>query len=574
MNSFFVSPDGCDDHPGTESQPFKTLERAHRDAQTAPEDAVVFLRTGTYQLASPWRITCGGEKHITYQAFGWGGPDEEKPVISGGRCITNWVVGADCWQAYLGDVDFHQLYVNEDKVDIAKVDTLPGNWERTETGYKIDTVLDLHAPSSIQFVYHGIYPWTEARLNVASIEHDDDGTTITMAAPGWERADLLYNYSWDTTVQHGPQNPTRLENDLSFLRDPGTFVVDRSRDGQHTLYYKPRPGETPDNTHVEAPTLQQLITLQGARDLTFRGVTFTKATWLQPEEGFLHYYGHFYYAGEGSIDKVVLGGDGDYWVMVPSEMDGIGACLELSETANVRFESCNFNRLGGAAIGSKGCRDVHIANCILEDLPSLGISLSDTRNARVHDTLITRNGLDFPGSPAISIQRTKDCVFSHNEINDTSHSGIILATNHGLRITNNLISKTMGKLADGGGVHIANSQGDSFETGLLFRENVVVDVRTEYNTAIYTDDASKWVTIEDNVVKRADSVLTFEATPPIDHIIYRGNFWDKGPEMPVEMPSGILYENNRVIEDEEELGEAAKAIYGNAGIRARRPFEV
>jgi len=54
--TFYVSPDGDDSNPGTETAPFKTIEAA-RDAvrainSTMSGDIIVYLRGGTHRVAN------------------------------------------------------------------------------------------------------------------------------------------------------------------------------------------------------------------------------------------------------------------------------------------------------------------------------------------------------------------------------------------------------------------------------------------------------------------------------------------------------------------------------------------
>ena len=52
---YFVSPTGDDANPGTQDQPFATLQRAQQAARQKRGD--VFLRGGTYYLSAPLVFT-------------------------------------------------------------------------------------------------------------------------------------------------------------------------------------------------------------------------------------------------------------------------------------------------------------------------------------------------------------------------------------------------------------------------------------------------------------------------------------------------------------------------------------
>jgi len=89
--AFFVSPEGSDAHPGTRTQPFKTLEAA-RDAvrkSDRRQKATVWLRAGVHERRSPFNLTAedsgSPEKPVVYRAW----PGEEVRMV-GGITVTGW----------------------------------------------------------------------------------------------------------------------------------------------------------------------------------------------------------------------------------------------------------------------------------------------------------------------------------------------------------------------------------------------------------------------------------------------------------------------------------------------------
>ncbi|MFC7741016.1 hypothetical protein ACFQXA_08480 [Nocardiopsis composta] len=86
---FFVDPSGDDSGPGTAERPFGTLERAREAA--GPGDTVV-LRGGVHRLDRTLLLT-EADSGVTYRAHGYGTPEQEEVVISGGRPVTGWRAG-------------------------------------------------------------------------------------------------------------------------------------------------------------------------------------------------------------------------------------------------------------------------------------------------------------------------------------------------------------------------------------------------------------------------------------------------------------------------------------------------
>ncbi|MEU6860213.1 right-handed parallel beta-helix repeat-containing protein [Glycomyces sp. NPDC046736] len=572
MNDFFVSPEGDDAAPGTEAAPFATLRRA-RDAARGTDAAVVHLRAGTHTLTETFALT-EADSGTVYQAHGYGTGEQETVLISGGRVIDGWREAHGVWTAEVGDLDVRQLYVDGERVERAGVPGLPEGARATDTGYATTAPVSWRSPSSVEFVYRGVYPWTEARIAVAAVTREGDETAITMAQPAYDRARDLYNYDWSYDSLSGPGMPTRVENDPSFLTEPGTFALDRAEAGRHVLHYLPRPGEHPGRTRVVAPALETLVRVSAASDLAFKGLAFAESTWLGPtrEGGFLHYHSTGYYTG-GGVHRLDMG-EGQ-WLTIPSEAPDaesgvVPACVDLDLTQRLAFERCVFTRLGATALNANGGNGLTIRTCDFGVLSAAAVEIRGTAGALVEDNTVERVGLDFAGAPGISISDTTDCVVAHNRVAETPHCGIVAGPGRGTRILRNVTTGTMSVLADGGGIYLSGPQGDSHENGAQIAGNVITDTRTPYNFGLYTDYGAAWVTLEHNVVARGDNTSILHVAPPLDHVVYRGNHWDADPVGSDAVPEGVTYEHNTTTSDPEALDAATAEIRAKAGPLTQR----
>lgn len=577
MPELFVAPDGDDSAPGTLERPFATLDRARRAARGLTGEITVRLRAGTHLLTAPLELTAadsGRDGHrVVYEPHGYGTAGQEKVVISGGRTVSGWRERSGAWSADVGDLDTRQLYVDGRRAERAAIDGLPGEVSMTETGYLTADAAPLgwHSPADVEFVHRGVYPWTEARIGVASVSRDGDGrTVISLVQPAFGRALDLYNSTWEGRTSRGPGLPTRVENDAAFLTEPGTFVLDRSRPGHHVLIYLPRPGESPDRTHVVAPALETLVRVLGARDVTFRGLTFADATWLRPSgpDGFLHYHGSGFHVG-GPVDTVAFGEGAS--VTVPQEMVTIPACVTFEEVSDVRVEGCHFTRLGATALGVSGGAGVTVRGCDFDTLAAGGVVVTGGQGVLLEDNLVRHIGLDYPGSPGIALTGTERCTVAHNHVADVPHCGIVAGPGRGTRILGNLTTGTMGALADGGGVYLAGPQGGSLDDAAVVRGNVIEDTRTPYNFGLYADYGASWVIIEENVVARADSTAILHVSPPLENVVFRGNFWDADPVGADAPPAGVVYEDNTTIAGASDLAAATAELRSRAGLLTPRP---
>lgn len=562
---FHVAPAGDDSWPGSAERPFATLERARAAAGQVGGEAVVLLRGGTHVLARPFELT-GADSGTVYRAYGYGTPEQEEAVVSGGRVITGWQVNGGVWRAEVGDLDTRQLYADGRRVPRASVPGLPGEAVATGTGYVTDSA-EPRAWRGAEFVYRGVYPWTEARLGMAEASADGDSTVITMAQPGFGLAAELYNSTWEGVTSAGPGLPTRIENDPAFLREPGTFVLDRSRPGAHVLLYLPLPGEDPGRTRVVAPVLETLMSVAGARGVAFEGLVFADATWLRPgrPEGFPHYHGSGFYEG-GGVETAHLGEGAS--VTYPSASVTIPACVTFEDTADVRIEGCRFTRLGASGLGVTGGDGLTVRGCSFDTLSAGGVVVSGSRGTAIVDNLVREVGLEYSGSPGIAVTGTRGCVIEHNEITRVPHCGIVAGPGEGTRILRNLTVSTMEVLADGGGVYLSGPQGESAAGGAVVLGNVIEDTRTPYNFGLYADYGASWVTLEENVVVRADNTAVLHVAPPLENVVFRGNIWDADPVGHENPPEGVRYEGNVTIKDEGRLNAATKEIRTRAGRRS------
>ena len=92
---YYISPNGNDSNPGTESLPFASVQKA---VDVATAGHLIFVRGGVYQLNSQIRITRSGTANNTIKLFAYPG---EKPVLDGGDIATDQpnveLFGASYW---------------------------------------------------------------------------------------------------------------------------------------------------------------------------------------------------------------------------------------------------------------------------------------------------------------------------------------------------------------------------------------------------------------------------------------------------------------------------------------------
>ncbi|MYT33713.1 MULTISPECIES: right-handed parallel beta-helix repeat-containing protein [unclassified Streptomyces] len=588
FDQLHVAPWGRDSWPGTHDRPFATLPAAQRAvrARTASlhADLVVNLHAGTYFLDAPLTLDgaagdSGENGHrVVYQAYGHGSPRQEKVVVSGGRVITGWTPGEvdGAWQAEVGSLETRQLYVNGRRAPRASLSPgIPGSVTKTETGYVTDSTApqSWQDPTGIEFVFPWVYPWSEARCRVAEITGDARSTTITLAQPAFDRARELYAATWVGEKPESPESaespeshrdarwdglarPSSAENSVSFLTEPGTFVLDRSAPGRHVLHYLPLPGEDMAKAEIVAPVLEKLVVGRGTEehplhDVTLRGLTFSHAGWTEPDgpHGFLHFFANSYYGG-GELQKVELA-DGNAHVTIPAAPRYVPANVEFTAAVRVALHDNTFTGLGAGAIGFTGPgRDNTIVGNRIEDVSGSAVTVTSGTGTRIQQNLIRHIGREYHGSPALWVSDAREVTVAHNEIHDVPYSGIVVTGGSQaarVQVIENLIHHTMTMLADGGGIYLNGPQGTSYADGTLVRGNVVRDTLTPYNFGLYTDYGAAWVTVQANVVHRSDAPIVLRVTPPLENVTFLDNFWDDHPADADTPPSGVTLAGNKVL---------------------------
>ena len=586
-NRFYLAPDGQDDWPGTFDKPFATPQAAQRAvralAAEMTSDIVVSFRAGTYHLAEPLTLDDkdSGQNGWTvlYQPYGYGSAAPEEVVLSGGREVTGWELGeSGVWTADIGDLAPRQLNVGGLRAArAARPNGLPGTVTKVESGYVTDSVepQSWPDPSSLEFVYPGVYPWSEARCAVASISGDESSTTITMAQPAFDNAKSLYEAKYYAAGGDGTWDglaaPAVVENNVAFLTEPGTFAVDRSVAGRHVLHYWPRPDEVINETRVVVPVLETLLSGHGVHDLVLRGLTFADATWSGPTRtgGYLHYHANGYYE-RGEFQRIDMGDDVGY-VTAPASPSQLPANVVFDDASRITLADNHFTRLGAGALAITGSSaDIVVRGNVFEQISGSGIAVETAIRPVIEDNLVHHIGLEYRGSPAVLVVECEDASVAHNEVHDVPHNGFVITGGErakGTQVVANLVHHTMTALADGGGIQLSAPQGSSHGRGTVVRGNVIRDTVTSYNFGLYLDYGAAWVTVLGNVIYRGDTPIVLQVGPPLENVAFLGNFWDLRPDGYDDPPKTVTVAGNTVL-PKETFEEALQADPVGASILA------
>jgi hypothetical protein len=547
--TFHVAPNGSDNNPGTETQPFATLEKARQTVRTANKnmtgDIVVVLRGGVYRIENPVAFDAddsgSGGHNVIYRA-----QTGETPVLSGGKPVTDWQANEKGrWKAPAPLDDFRQLYVGGKRAVRAR-GKMPAGLELTgNDGYKTTDVgmADWKNPDDVEFCY--VISWTHTRCKVKSIKRDGDHAVITMLQPFFRLAKEKEGVNVGTTFN--PAHDTMyVENALELLDEPGEWYLDRKA---KTVYYLPRPGEDMTKVEVIAPAVEQLVVLRGTLDrpvenVQFQGLTFAHATWLLPSKmGLADTQSNFVTDWNREVAKRKQGSL-EALFTVHNEYIKSPSNIICHAAKSIRFDRCTFTKLGSGGVDFEcGAQNNAVVGCRFYDLAGTAVQIGDVlqndhhpddprkivKNNRVENCYIHDCCLDYMDGCAVFAGYTDGTVIAHNEITRLPSTAISVGWGWGEedagggnpdyyepylyatptpcknnRIEANHIHHVLTTLDDGGSIYTLGNQ-----PGTIIRGNYVHDnpyparAREAGGRGIYCDEGSGFIEITGNLVLRS-----------------------------------------------------------------------
>ncbi len=568
-SAFWVSTDGNDANPGTEQEPFLTLQRARDAVRDLPslafkdQDVYIYLKEGTFRLQEPLVLTSQDSGRYGHDVVYSAAPDED-PVISGAVQVTTpWnlydgVLGI--YRTQINPVRSRQLYVNGNRATRARTTAYPPGFLASWTNGGIEwTFTALNPPAwsnplawqnsqDIEAVI--LTQWKMMRVPLSSI----GANLITLQQPAWDNANVYFDISTNAPGEWSFFQATWFENALAFLTEPGQWYLDYS---DNYLYYIPLAGEDLFTADVELPVLETLIEGQGTVDqpvhnIRFEGLTFSYATWLAPS-------GSNGYVSDQS-GQLLIGSDhmpnyiGHDQVVVPTP-----ANLPFIFSNNITFYGNIFQHLGAVGVHfGYGSQNNTIDSNLFTDISSSAIEIggvtaidshpTDTRyilsNNVVVNNLINSVAVEFSDAAGIFVGFTQYTTIKQNTIVTVPWSGIAMGwgwglldvgsfpgvphavsgqwgffdtptPNRGCRIVQNKIVDFLNVLWDAGAIYTTGQQGPSALDGLVIQGNVAYAKRPAGGGNIfYTDGGSRYISVESNASYDNPIGITFYGPGP------------------------------------------------------------
>lgn len=470
---------------------------------------MVEVGAGRYELPETWLFTpedSGTEKApIIYRAA-----KGASPVISGGRAVRNWKVGADGrWTAQVAEllkgIYPQQMTVNGErryrsrlpKEGLYRIAGLAG-------AKAFGPLEELWASGSNKFEYRkgDIDPawrnlsdiriviqhfWIDEHMPIQTIDAD----TCTLISSGKTRCRLTESWGKDLARYY-------VNNVQEALSLPGEWYLER-RTG--VLQYLPKSGEAPSSAEVVLAALSKVLEIRGdlvqgqaVHHLTFSGLTFSDAHWTFP-------------VAPGAITS-------------PSQSaNAVPASVVLSGAQHIVFDACRFIHSENYGLELlNGVFDCRINHCEFAHQGAGGIRLTgggvtspeNERNGRhvVTDNHLHHLGEFYPSAAGILSQISFGNTISHNHLHHINHNAISVGWQWGYAPSVVRDNRIEANDIHDIGLAIVNDEAAIYTLGMqpgtIIRGNLIRNIGNKegrgWYAGIYLDEGTTGVVVEDNTV--------------------------------------------------------------------------
>ena len=428
-NGLFVSTNGSDDNPGTESRPLRTFHAAQGNVallkRSTRGSITVFFRSGTYHLPEP--IVFGPEDSGEHQApIVYTSYPGEHAILSGGNRIhPAWTPYRDgiLQTSVPPETDTDQLFVNGQRQILARYPNYDPH-AKYLNGWAEDAISPERAKR-----------WADPRGGYIHALHEYLWGSLHYEITGKDaNGNLTYVGGWQSNRPAPMHKQYRfVENIFEELDAPGEWFLDKKK---HILYFYPPPGLDMKSAVVEVVRLKHLVEFRGTaqspvqwvglRNFTFR---HTKRTFMETREPLLRSDWRIYRGGALFLNNTEDCHAKECFFDQPG-----GNCIFVSNY-NLRFqaERCHLAEAGANGIAFVGDPAAVRSPLFSFDKPHTLDQLDLTpgpqsnnypQDCTVNDCLIYRTGHVEKQTAPVEIAMSKSITVRHVSAYDVPRAGI------------------------------------------------------------------------------------------------------------------------------------------------------
>ena len=503
---------------------------------------------------------------VTLEPFG-----SQQATVSGGRRITGFekasFQGVDCFAAFIPEVKsgewaFTDLYVDGKRADLTRY---------PETGCMVPEAVEPKSsqlwdggkwfiPKEGDFPDHIYQP--EDMLVSFTHYWIDEHTPVESYDPETRKVTFRYRscFAINTDPTSSACMEYYLENLAEMFKKPNQWYLDRPNG---MLYYIPRDAaQTPESLEVYAPVLTTLISIQGKEDdpaqrIRLKGLNFicSRGDYCSPPQK--------------DPGNSVEGSSLEMRASDPQSVCCAPGMIQMDFAHGCTVEGCSLTNFGlTGVVLTEGCSQCRVTGSILQEGGAGGIRITggtdpETPARHTHGNLVSGNkilhmGRRYLAGCGVLLMHGYENEISRNEIADLYYSGVSVGWIWGYadsitrdnRIEQNHIHHIgQGVLSDMGGVYLLGRQ-----PGTVVNGNVIHDVKARFygGWALYTDEGSSYITLENNICYRTSETCYHQHYGSMNTV--RNNIFVNSREYMLrvsrpELHLGLIFERNIICCD-------------------------
>ena len=467
QQSFYVSPKGLDNNPGTKSEPFKTFQKAKETVRIAipsmKGDISVIFAGGTYPITKTVEFGPEDSPKDTYKVF-YKAAKGEKPVFTGGVPLKGWTKHNDkLWKAPLKrDKKLRALYVNDQRAVMAcssrKIDA-KGGWGhydvkagQADWAWKSGRTAD--------GIKYGIASLPEIKRNLFDVEIENQTTwnknfigVRDIVKEGGHYIFKLQQPYGAIAQQAGWHAGLTLDgkhiihNAFELLDTPGEFYFDRK---EQTVYYYPHLTDDMTTAEVIVPVTETLLRIEGEvpsgliKNLVFDGLSFTHTDYNLVEID-----GSYGKATIQTATVLTAFANPNWHYDVYRSYDVVPGAVIANGVENIEFIRNTITHTGcDGLVMSNGVKNVKIIGNTIRDAGGSTITIGHPQHVYENDTPDLKHsegaGIDKEKYQNGSESMPRDILIANNFLPENAalfngHTIITAFFTNGLRIEHNFI---------------------------------------------------------------------------------------------------------------------------------------